>query len=355
MRKVETSIDEETAWRAVEARDARYDGALYYSVRSTGVYCRPSCPSRRPRRDRVGFYPGCEEAEAAGFRPCKRCKPRESMPDVDRAALVERACRIIDTAEEPIALEALAADLGVTADALHRAFKAVTGVTPKRYASAKRLATFKSLVRSGEGVTGALYGAGYGSSSRLYEKEAKDLGMTPAVYRRGGRGMTIEYATANSHLGRMLVAATERGVCAVSFGDDDESLEKALADEYPAASRTRGGEHTEEWLRAILDHLEGTMSHLDLPLDLQATAFQLRVWEELRRIPLGSTRSYSDIAKAVGKPSASRAVARACATNPVALLTPCHRVVHADGSLSGYRWGTERKRILLEREHRLAG
>jgi AraC family transcriptional regulator of adaptative response/methylated-DNA-[protein]-cysteine methyltransferase len=249
----------------------------------------------------------------------------------------------------------LAAELGVGADALARAFKRATGVTPKRYAAARTLETFKSLVRDGEAVAGAMYGAGYGSSSRLYESAGERLGMTPAAYRRGGRGMTIAYATASCHLGRVLVAATDRGVCAVSFGESDAALEAALADEYPAAERRRGGETAEAWLAAILEHLAGSRPHLDLPLDVQATAFQLRVWEELRRIPYGATRSYAEVAAALGRPTATRAVARACATNPVAVVTPCHRVVRADGSPSGYRWGPERKQALLERERTALG
>lgn len=340
-------FDDASAWRAVESRDAGFDGAFVYGVRSTGIYCRPSCPSRRPRRDRVTFFSTCEAAERDGFRACLRCEPRESDA---RAELVARACRRIDASDGPVSLEALAVELGVGPDALARAFKRVTGVTPKRYAAARRLETFKTLVRGGDAVTGAMYGAGYGSSSRLYEKAGERLGMTPAVYRRGGRGMTIAYATAACHLGRILVGATDRGVCSVSFGETDAELEASLASEYPEAVRRRGGPQADAWLAAVLEHLDGHRPHLDLPIDVQATAFQLRVWEELRRIPYGATRSYADVAAAIGRPSATRAVARACATNPVAVVTPCHRVVRADGGTSGYRWGAERKRALIERE-----
>jgi AraC family transcriptional regulator of adaptative response/methylated-DNA-[protein]-cysteine methyltransferase len=350
MRTEPITIDEMAAWHAVQARDARFDGAFVYGVRSTGVYCRPSCPSRRPRRDRVAFFASGETAERGGFRACRRCRPGAAPAPDPRADLVLRACREMDESDAPLALDALAARLGVEAHHLHRTFKQIMGVTPRRYAAARRLETFKALVRAGEPVAGAMYEAGYGSSSRLYEKASEHLGMTPAAYRRGGRGMRVEFATVASPFGRLLVAATERGVCAVSFGDDDAALERALAEEYPAAEVRPGGERVEAWVEQILAHLDGQRPHLDLPLDLQATAFQLRVWEELRRIPYGATRSYAEVAAAVGRPTATRAVARACATNPVAVVTPCHRVVRADGGAGGYRWGVGRKRDLLARE-----
>lgn len=338
-------------WQALEARDARFDGVFVYGVRSTGVYCKPSCPSRRPRREKVEFFGGREEAEASGFRACLRCKPRDAAAPDPRAELVLRVCRRIEEREGTApSLEELGAEAGVSPHHLQRTFKSLTGITPRQYAAALRLKLFKSRVKEGEEVTAAMYDAGYGSSSRLYEKASERLGMTPATYRRKGRGMKINYATAGSHLGRMLVAATERGVCSVQLGDGDEELEAALRAEYPAAEITRDETRLGDAVEGLLRHLEGSQPDLSLPLDLQATAFQQRVWEELRRIPYGSTRSYAEVAEAIGRPTATRAVARACATNPVALVTPCHRVVRAGGEPGGYRWGVGRKKRLLEQE-----
>jgi AraC family transcriptional regulator of adaptative response/methylated-DNA-[protein]-cysteine methyltransferase len=344
-------IDEEARWQAVSARDARFNDVFFYGVRSTGIYCKPSCPSRRPSRQQLAFFNSREEAEAGGFRACRRCRPGDAAAHDPLVETVRRACRAIEgQTEGPLSLKTLGEGLGVNPHHLRRAFKRITGVTPRQYAAAHRLEQFKSLVREGQAVASAMYEAGYGSSSRLYEKEPARLGMTPAAYRRGGKGMSIDYAIVDCHLGRMLVAATGRGVCAVSFGESDEALEMALRAEYPAADVRRGGAGLEEIVAALLGHLEGAAPRLDLPLDLQATAFQLRVWEELRKIPYGATRSYAEVAEAIGQPSATRAVARACATNPVALINPCHRVVRSDGGLSGYRWGVGRKETLLRRE-----
>ena len=338
-------------FEAVRARDASFDGAFVYAVSSTRVYCKPSCPSRRPRRERVSFFASCDEAEAGGFRACKRCAPRESVARDATSALVLRVCGMIDAREgERVSLEELGAELKLSPHHLQRTFKRATGVTPRQYAAARRLKRFKSEVKAGRGVTEAIYESGYGSSSRLYEQASRRLGMTPASYRRGGKGMSISYTTIDCALGRLLVAATERGVCSVQFGETEGELEAALASEYPAAELRRDGARLDEFVGALLGHLEGGGAVPDLPLDVRATAFQSQVGEVLRRIPYGETRSYAEVAAGLGRPTATRAVARACATNPVALVTPCHRVVRGDGSLSGYRWGVERKRALLARE-----
>lgn len=351
--------NDETCWQAVQARDARYNGRVYFGVRSTRVYCKPSCPARRPQRGQVVFFASCDQAEAAGFRPCRRCQPRRAAdPQVELAA---KACRLIEAAGGNLSLGELGRQVGVSPYHLQRLFKAVTGVTPRQYAASWRMRQFKAQVRQGQTVTNALYEAGFGSNSRLYEAAAEQLGMTPASYRRGGREMKIRYTIADCYLGRLLVATTPRGICAVGMGENDAELEAFLMAEYPAAEISRGEGRLEEWVQAVLDYLDGERPQLDLPLDVQATAFQLRVWEELRRIPYGETRTYSQVAAAIGRPGAVRAVGRACATNPAALVTPCHRVVGADGSLAGYRWGMERKQALLARErsrkerHALAG
>jgi AraC family transcriptional regulator of adaptative response/methylated-DNA-[protein]-cysteine methyltransferase len=344
-------IDEETRWRAVKMRDARFNGTFVYGVRSTGIYCKPSCPSRRPRPRQVSFFPSHEAAEAAGFRACLRCQPQKANPRDPRVEMVKRACRLIeDHTEGTLSLATLSAELGVSPYHLQRTFKSLTGVTPGQYRAAHRVHQFKAQIREGEAVIDAMYDAGFGSSSRLYEKADSELGMTPAVYARGGAGMRITYAIVGCSLGRLLVAATTRGLCAVRLGDTDDELKETLFAEFRAAEIHKDTNALSEWIEAILRHLDGKPSSLDLPLDVRATAFQRRVWEELRRIPYGSTRSYGDIARAIGQPTATRAVARACAANPAALVTPCHRVVREDGNLGGYRWGVEHKRKLLAQE-----
>jgi AraC family transcriptional regulator, regulatory protein of adaptative response / methylated-DNA-[protein]-cysteine methyltransferase len=348
--------DDDVFWQAVLSRDARFDGRIFFGVRSTGIYCRPSCPARRPRREQVVFFPIPEAAEQAGFRSCRRCHPRVPSSADPQVGMVRRACRYIeDHFDTPPTLEALSAHTGVSPYHLQRVFKRVAGITPRQYAEACRLSKFKSRVKKGESVTGAMYEAGYGSSSRLYERAPSQLGMTPADYRRGGKGTRISYTMAPCSLGRLLVAATEKGVCAVRLGDSDAELEADLLSEYPAADVERNDEALSGWVAQLLDHLEGARPHLDLPLDVQATAFQWNVWDKLREIPYGGTRSYSEIAKAIGRPTAARAVARAIATNPVALVVPCHRVIHEDRSLGGYRWGLKRKQALLERERSADG
>ncbi|HEX8706706.1 MAG TPA: bifunctional DNA-binding transcriptional regulator/O6-methylguanine-DNA methyltransferase Ada [Pyrinomonadaceae bacterium] len=346
------AMEADIYWQSVLARDARFNGIFVYGVRSTGIYCRPSCPSRRPAREQAAFFPSAEAAEACGFRACLRCRPRDGAASRDpRVELVLRVCRAIEAEDgETLSLGQLGAQLGVSPHHLQRTFKSITGITPRQYAAAHRLKLFKARIKDGADVTAALYDAGYGSGSRLYENAAKQLGMSPAVYRRGGRDMKIGYTIVDCRLGRLLVAATERGICAVSFGDADEALVSSLRAEYPAAVIGPDETSLKEWVGSLLHHLDGSRPELALPLDLRATAFQSRVWEELRKIPYGAQRSYKEIAEAIGRPTASRAVARACATNPVALVTPCHRVVRGSGEPGGYRWGLERKQQLLERE-----
>ena len=335
-------------WKAVLSRDAASDGVFVYAVRSTGVYCRPTCPSRRPRREQVVFFPAPDDAERAGFRPCRRCRPRRPA-----SALVERLCRYIEAhRDEPLTLGSLGVQASLSPHHLQRVFRRAVGVSPRQYADALRLASLKTSLREGHDVTTALYDAGYGSSSRLYERAPGRLGMTPATYRRGGQGMRIGYAIVPCPLGRLLVAATPRGISALSLGDADAALIAALKQEYPNAEIRPERNGLGRRIDAILKYLEGRRTDLSLPVDVQATAFQQRVWEELRRIPYGSTRTYSQVAQSLGRPAATRAVARACATNPVSLVIPCHRVVREDGGLGGYRWGLERKRALLDQERR---
>jgi AraC family transcriptional regulator, regulatory protein of adaptative response / methylated-DNA-[protein]-cysteine methyltransferase len=345
----------ERRWRAVQARDRRYDGAFVYAVRSTGIYCRPSCPARRPSRGRVVFFRSARAAEAAGFRPCRRCLPRAVSPLHPAGDAVRDLCRYIEAhLDERLTLPRLAARLGMSPFALHRAFKRVLGVTPREYADAQRIERLKASLAGGKDVTTALYEAGYSSSSRLYERAARRLGMTPAVYRRGGPGMQIRYSISSCPLGRMLVAATDRGVCAVCLGPSDQALRQALAREYPRAEIRNGRAGLLGYVRALLRHLHGSAMELHLPLDVRATAFQQRVWSALCRIPYGATRTYGQVARSIGRPRAVRAVARACATNPTCIVVPCHRVVRSDGGLGGYRWGIERKQALLEGEKRAA-
>lgn len=359
------ALDTEVRWRAVQERDARFNGVFVYAVRSTKVYCKPSCPARRPHRQQVHFFAAPDAAEQAGFRACRRCAPQQTATTDPQVELVLRACRLLEAGVvagdgERLSLQALGEQLQISPHHLQRTFKSVTGISPRQYAAAQRFRQFKAQVQAGEDITGALYAAGYSSSSRFYEKASAKLGMTPTRYRRGGEGMHIRYTLVDCHLGRLLVAASERGICAVSFGDDDKALQAALAEEYPAAtlqpatgqpaSGQRAAAALNAHIKTLLAHLDGSEPHLDLPLDVQATAFQARVWEELRRIPYGETRSYAELAVALGKPQASRAIARACATNPVALVNPCHRVIGSNGKLSGYRWGIERKARLLATE-----
>ncbi|MFN2491504.1 MAG: bifunctional DNA-binding transcriptional regulator/O6-methylguanine-DNA methyltransferase Ada [Pyrinomonadaceae bacterium] len=342
---------DEAKWIAVCSKDARFDGKFVFAVSSTGIYCRPSCPSRRPNRERVSFFELPEAAEQSGYRACRRCHPRRTSVKDPQVEMARRVCELIDNnSDELMTLAALSNQTGISSFHLQRTFKKVMGVTPRQYSEARRLGTFKSQVRSGESVTNAIYDAGFGSSSRLYEHAVSRLGMTPATYGKGGRGATIRYSIVSCSLGNLLVAATGSGVCSVKLGDSEPKLQSDLEMEFPAAEIQRDDERLRRILKTVMQHLEGKTPHIDLPLDVQATAFQRQVWEQLRQIPYGETQSYSELAKAIGQQKAVRAVARACATNPVALVIPCHRIILGDKSLGGYRWGLERKKRLLERE-----
>lgn len=340
-------------WQAVTSRDRSADGAFVYAVASTGIYCRPSCPSRKPRRDRTTFFAGPEQAEQAGYRACRRCRPASSIP----TSLVERAlgawARIAERRPDGrVPLTALAAAVGSSPSHLQRTFRQALGVSPRELSDARRVEVLRRALRERKSVTDAIYEAGFGSSSRVYERSARTLGMTPAQYAAGGEGSTVSYVCAPCDVGRVLVAATERGVCAVKLGDDDRELVRILISEFPGASIAEGDARMRTWVAEIVAAIGGRQPSIALPLDIRGTAFQLRVWKELQKIPAGLTRSYGEIARRIGRPTATRAVARACGANPACIVIPCHRVVGADGGLGGYHWGVERKRALLDREHR---
>jgi AraC family transcriptional regulator of adaptative response/methylated-DNA-[protein]-cysteine methyltransferase len=344
--------DDEARWNAVLERDAQHDGQFVFAVSSTGVYCRPSCAARRPRRENVQFFSVPEAAERAGYRACLRCRPRAVSGNAEVAA-VRSICRFIEQhLDEPVTLHRLGSEFRQSPYHLQRRFKSVLGITPREYADSCRLRELKRNLQGGHSVTRAMYDAGYGSSSRLYERTASQLGMTPDKYRRGAIAAMIRYAAADSPLGRMLIAATDKGICSIQFGGSDAELLEGLKREFPFAVRKEdeGGLHS--WVIALLKHMRGRDLDSSLPLDIRATAFQRRVWTYLQSIPFGETNSYSQVAKAIGRPTACRAVARACATNPVAVAIPCHRVVRQDGTIGGYRWGLERKKALLHMERR---
>jgi AraC family transcriptional regulator of adaptative response/methylated-DNA-[protein]-cysteine methyltransferase len=348
------SADDER-WNAVVARDASRDGTFVFAVATTGVYCRPSCPARRPRRENVRFFPGPEPAEQAGYRACLRCRPN-AMPG-NPSDGVKAICRYIELhLDEPLTLARLGKEFHQSPFHLQRRFKAVLGITPRQYADSRRLRLLKRNLQSGDSVTRAMYDAGYGSSSRLYERAASQLGMTPDKYRRGAIAAAIRYTCADSPLGRMLIAATERGVCAIQFARSDVELLEGLKHEFPFAVRKPDDGGLKSWVSALLRRMHGRDKEPDssLPLDIRATAFQRRVWTCLQSIPFGATRSYRQVAKAIGQPRAMRAVGRACAANPVAVAIPCHRVVREDGGMGGYRWGIERKKTLLKMEQSAA-
>lgn len=337
-------------WRAVATKNRELDGVFYFGVRTTGIFCRPSCSSRQPKRENVSFFITATDAEKAGFRACLRCKPLEAHITEPKSALIAKAFRILRNANVEIAaVEDLANELKVSPGHLQKTFKNVIGITPKEAIDMFRLENFKENVRDAD-VTSSLYDSGFGSSRSLYEKAGERLGMTPAVYKKGGKGIAIRYTIADSPLGKLLVASTDKGICAVSFGDDEDELKRELEQEFFAASINEDDRGLKKAVDSILRGLNGERSILTLPLDIRGTAFQMRVWSELRKIPYGETRSYKQVAENIGDPNAIRAVARACATNPVALVTPCHRVVASDGKLAGYRWGIERKKELLDKE-----
>jgi AraC family transcriptional regulator of adaptative response/methylated-DNA-[protein]-cysteine methyltransferase len=351
-RAIDLPLDD-LRWTALVARDRAWDGAFFYGVTSTGIYCRPSCPARQPRRSVVEYFDSADAAERAGFRACRRCKPAEAQAPDPARVRVEKACRFIrEHCDQRLTLADLARVVGGSPHHLQRTFSRVVGVSPQQYADACRVGRLKRELKEGKNVTTAMYDVGYGSSSRLYEKSDRALGMTPATYRRGAVGVSMRYTILDSPLGRLLVAATPRGVSSVKLGDNDGRLEAQLRAEYPSAALSRDDRRLGDAAGAILQHLSGARPDLGLPVDVQATAFQWRVWRELQAIPYGQTRSYGEVARRIGRPSAARAVARACATNPVALVIPCHRVVAGDGAPGGYRWGADRKKTLLARERR---
>ncbi len=343
-------LSDEQAWAAVLGRDRTLDGRLFYGVLSTGVYCRPSCPSRRPHRHNATFFAAPADAERAGFRACLRCDPRGTRVAVAPGPVLRARAYLDAHFDEPVTLDSLSREAGMAPHHLQRTFKKAFGLSPREYQDALRLQRLKSSLRTGGSVTAAIHGAGYGSASRVYESAGARLGMPPGAYRSGGKGMVIRFGTVASPLGRLLVAATARGVCAVALGDTDAMLEASLRAEYPAATFEPGLSGLEETVAALVRYLGGADAIGAMPTDVLGTAFQRRVWGALRAIPYGETRSYAEVAAAIGQPAATRAVARACATNPTALVVPCHRVIGSGGGLRGYRWGVERKQALLDRE-----
>lgn len=346
------STEHDPRWRSVVARDPKADGAFYYSVKTTGLYCRPSCAARLARPENVRFHATREEAEGAGFRPCKRCKPHQPALVEQHATKVTEACRLIEESEHRPSLETLARHAGFSTYHFHRLFKAITGLTPRAYAAAHRAKRVRHELSRTSRVTDAIYDAGYNSNGRFYETSDEVLGMTPSEYRAGGTGTDIRFAVGECSFGSILVAESDRGICAILLGDDPDALTRDLQDQFHHANLIGGDREFEQLVSKVVGFVESPARGLDLPLDVRGTAFQQRVWQLLRKIPSGSTANYRDIAKRIGRPNSVRAVAQACAANTLAVAIPCHRVVRTDGALSGYRWGVERKRALLEREAR---
>ncbi len=354
------NLSEEACWTALLARDPAFDGRFFFGVTTTGIFCRPSCPARRPRRANVRFYAAPNEAERDGLRACKRCRPTQAdKPDI---AAMKALCEYIrqhSDSGEPLTLTVLARRAKLTPARVRERFRDVIGITPRQFVEACRFGTFKEALRNGSPVTDAIYGAGFASASRVYEQTSARLGMTPNAFRHGGRGVEVTYTHAETPVGCLVVAGTDRGLCFVELGDDPKPLVERLHRGFPEATVSRAEADASPalraWLEALCHHLEGRQPHLDLPLDIRATAFQQRVWQYLQTIPFGETRSYTDVARALGKPKAARAVASACAANPVALAIPCHRVLRASGHLGGYRWGMKRKQCLLDGERGNAG
>jgi AraC family transcriptional regulator of adaptative response/methylated-DNA-[protein]-cysteine methyltransferase len=347
-----TLPEEAIAWRAVEERDERYDGQFVYAVSSTGIYCRPTCPSRRPSRANASFFAKAADAEAAGFRACRRCNPNEAHAGPGAEAVARARAYLDEHAGERVSLAQLGAHVGLSAHHLQRAFKRAVGLSPKAFQDGARARLLKQRLRAGDTVSRATYEAGYGSSSRVYERADAILGMTPAAYRRGGEGVHILYTISNAPVGRVLIATTDRGVCGVELGATDADVIATLRTDFPKATFERNDDEHATWVRAVIERIRDPRAERAnrIPLDVQGTAFQMQVWNALQQIPTGERRSYGQIAAAIGRPAAVRAVARACATNRVAVVIPCHRVVREDGALSGYKWGVDRKRQLLDEE-----
>ncbi|MED5621264.1 bifunctional DNA-binding transcriptional regulator/O6-methylguanine-DNA methyltransferase Ada [Ideonella sp. BN130291] len=345
-----TFTTDDARWAAVSQRNPAADGDFFYSVRTTGVYCRPSCGARLPRRENVAFHADAQAAERAGFRACQRCRPGQPSTAAQQAQRVAAACRQIEAAESPPSLDELAQAAGWSPYHFHRVFKAVTGLTPRAYAAAQRHRRVRDELPRSPSVTAAIYDAGYGSNGRFYETATQVLGMAPSAFRAGGSGAALKFAVGQCSLGAILVAATARGICAILLGDEPEALVRELQDRFPKAELAGADAGFERWVARVIGLVEAPSLGLELPLDVRGTAFQQRVWQALRDIPPGSTASYAEIAQRIGQPASVRAVAQACAANPLAVAIPCHRVVRRDGALSGYRWGVERKRTLLERE-----
>ena len=343
-------LNDDTAWRAVEARDRRLDGQVFYAVKTTGIYCLPSCPARKPNRSNVSFYTSAEEAEQDGYRPCRRCNPNEQAATSVWAVRIEKACRVMEDAEVPPALAELARAVGCSTHHFHRQFKKALGITPKAYAAALQNNRVREALSRGATVTEALYEAGFNSSGRFYSGPADALGMSPASIRKGGASEQLTFSTMPCSLGHVLVAASAKGVCAILLGDSGDDLTRDLRALFPSAVLSDGDDEFAATSAAVVALVDRQGCHAEIPLDIRGTAFQRRVWEALRKIPSGQTQSYSDVAEAIGAPDAVRAVAGACAANKLAVAIPCHRIVRLDGSIAGYRWGTARKRALLDKE-----